>query len=46
MKNIYTFGICYRRGSTIAVKSRQLGGNTDAFIPIFSADVLAFAVAI
>ena len=46
MKNIYKFGICYRLGRTIAVKSRELGGNTDAFMPIFSADALAFAVAI
>ena len=38
--------MCYRIGCTIAVKSGQLGGNTDIFIPIFSADTLGFAVAI
>ena len=37
--------ICYRIGSTIAVKSGQLGGgNADTFIPIFSADTLDFLV--
>ena len=34
----------YRIGSTIAVKSGQLGGNADTFMPIFSADTLDFLV--
>ena len=28
----------------VAVKSGQLGGNTDTFMPIFSADTLDFLV--
>ena len=36
--------ICDRIGSTIAVKSGQLGGNADTFMPIFSADTLDFLV--
>ena len=36
--------MCYRIGSTIAVKSGQLGGNADTFVPIFSADTLDFLV--
>ena len=31
-------------GSTIAVKSGQLGGNTDTFMPIFSAGTLDLLV--
>ena len=46
MKDIYTFAICYRIGSTIAEKSGQLGGNTDTFMSVFSADALGFSVAI
>ena len=38
--------ICYRIGSTVAVKSGQLGGKADIFMPMFSADTLGFAVAI
>ena len=34
----------YRTGSTMAVKSCQLGGNADTFMPIFSADTLGFLV--
>ena len=30
----------------MAVKSGQLGGNADTFMPIFSADTLEFAVAV
>ena len=37
--------ICYRIGSTIAVKSSQLGGgNADTFMPIFSANTLDYLV--
>ena len=36
----------YRTGSTIAVESGQLGSYADTFMPIFSADVLSFSVAI
>ena len=36
--------MCDRIGSTIAVKSGQLGGNADTFMPIFSADTLDFLV--
>ena len=35
-----------RIGSIIAVKSGQLCGNADTFMPIFSANTLGFAVAI
>ena len=39
VKNRYLFDkFCYRIGSTIAVKSGELGGNADTFMPIFSAD--------
>ena len=31
-------------GSTVAVKSGQLGGNADTFVPIFSAYTLDFLV--
>ena len=30
----------------MAVKSGQLGGNADTFMPIFSPDTLEFAVAV
>ena len=36
--------MCYRIGSTIAIKSGQLGGNADTFMPIYSADTLDFSV--
>ena len=36
--------MCYRIGSTIAIKSGQLGGNADTFMPIYSADPLDFSV--
>ena len=42
----YLINLCYRIGSTGAVKSGQLGGNEDTFMPIFPADTLGFAVAI
>ena len=46
MKNRYLFNeFCYRIGSTIAVKSGELGGNTDTFMPIFSVDTLDFLIA-
>ena len=45
-KNNYTViripGIIRIIGSTIAVKSGQMVGNADTFIPIFSADTLGF----
>ena len=37
---------CYKIGSTIVVKTGQLGSNAATFMPIFSADALGFAVAI
>ena len=43
---VYTFDKFFRTGSTIAVKSDQLGGNADTFMSIFSADPFGFAVAI
>ena len=47
MKSSYLYEkICYRTSSTIAVKNGQLGGNADTFMPIFLADIHAFAVAI
>ena len=36
--------MCYRTGNTIAVKSGELGGNADTFMPIFSVDTLYFLV--
>ena len=44
--NSYLFDkfVIARIGSTIAVKSSQLGGNADTFMPIFSADTLDFLV--
>ena len=30
----------------MALKSGQLGGNADTFMPMFSADTLEFAVAV
>ena len=36
--------MCYKISSTITVKSGQLGGNADTFMPIFSADTLDFLV--
>ena len=36
--------ICYRIGSTIAIKSGQLGSNADIFMPTFSGDPLYFLV--
>ena len=44
MKNRCLFGKCNRIGSTVAVKSGQLGGHADTFMPIFSADTLDFLV--
>ena len=38
--------ICNRTGSTLLVKSCQLGGNPDTFMSLFSADTLEFAVSI
>ena len=38
------WSICYRLGSTIVLKSGQLGGNVDTFKPIFSSDALDFLV--
>ena len=41
MKNTYLFDkFVYRTGSTISVKSSQLGGNGDTFMPIFATDFL------
>ena len=45
VKNSYFLIDFYRNGNTIAVKSSQLGGNGDTFMPILSADTLDFAVA-
>ena len=45
VKNSYLFDkMCYKISSTITVKSGQLGGNADTFMPIFSADTLDFLV--
>ena len=44
VKNSYTFAKYI--GSTLAVKSGQLGDNANTFIRIFSADTFGFAVAI
>ena len=44
MKNSYLFDKFDRIGSTVAIKSGQLGGNADTFMPIFSADTLDFLV--
>ena len=36
--------MCCKISSNITVKSGQLGGNADTFMPIFSADTLDFLV--
>ena len=36
--------MCFKIGSTIALKSGQLGGNAHTFMPLFSLDTLDFLV--
>ena len=45
-EKLHIYLICHRAGSTIALKSGQLGVSTDTLMPMFSADGLGFAVAI
>ena len=44
MRNSYTFVKFVIELPIIAVKSGQLGGKADTFIPIFFADILLFAI--
>ena len=42
----HIWSICYKFGSTIALRSGQLGGNADICMSTFHADTLGFVVAI